>query len=118
MDVPAPREPLALNGRAKPAAIQLRAGVPNRLRLINITATNVALVASLADRSELAEWKPLAKDGATLPPEQSKPRRARQPIAVGETYDFEIASAAPRNLWLEMRRGSGEWLLQAPVLIR
>jgi FtsP/CotA-like multicopper oxidase with cupredoxin domain len=118
VDMPNPREPFALNGRAKPAPIQLRAGVANRLRLINITATNVALVASLLDQADVVEWKPLAKDGATLPEEQSKSRRARQPIAVGETYDFEIPAGGPRNLWLEVRRGSGEWVLQAPVLVR
>ncbi len=118
IDMPNPREPFALNGRAKPAPIQLRAGVANRLRLINITATNVALVASLLDQTDVVEWKPLAKDGATLPEEQSKSRRARQPIAVGETYDFEIPAGGPRNLWLEVRRGSGEWVLQAPVLVR
>jgi FtsP/CotA-like multicopper oxidase with cupredoxin domain len=118
INAPGPHEPFALNGRSKPAPIQLRAGVPNRLRLINITATNVALVSSLGDQSDLVEWKPLAKDGATLPPAQSKVRRARQPIAVGETYDFEIAPRAPQTLWLEVRRGSGEWVFQAPVLIR
>jgi hypothetical protein len=117
VDRPNPLEPFALNGRAKPAPIELRAGVPNRLRLINITATNVALVASLSDQNDAIEWTPLAKDGAEVSPEQSKPRRARQPIAVGETYDFEVA-AGTRNLWLEVRRGSGEWVMQAPVLVR
>ena len=115
---PFPFEPLALNGQAKPAAIQLRAGVPNRLRFINITAVNVGLVATLADQNDAVEWKPLAKDGASLAADQSKPRRARQPIAVGETYDFEVAAGGPRNLWLEVRRGSGEWVFQAPVQIR
>ena len=37
------REPFALNGSATPAPIVMRAGVPNRLRLINITAINVSL---------------------------------------------------------------------------
>ncbi len=117
-DRPNPDEPFALNGRAKPAPIELRAGVPNRLRLINITATNVALIASLADNADVVHWKPLAKDGASLPPEQSLPRRARQQVAVGETYDFEVTPGARQNLWLEVRRGTGEWVLQAPVLVR
>jgi FtsP/CotA-like multicopper oxidase with cupredoxin domain len=112
------REPFALNGLATPAAIRLRTGVPHRLRLINITANNVALVASLVDQAGPTQWKALAKDGATLRPAQAVSKAARQPIGVGETYDFEIASAQPKTLSLEVRRGNGELVLQAPVEIR
>ena len=65
------QSPLALNGSTKPAPVVMRAGVPNRLRLINITANNIQLTAFLVDRFEQTTWKPLAKDGATLPPEQT-----------------------------------------------
>jgi len=112
------REPFALNGRATPAPIVMRAGVPNRLRLINITAHNVSLTALLVDRSDQPTWKPLAKDGAALPPEQTAARPARQLVAVGETYDFEIRPSRSQQLWLEVRRGSGGWVLQAPIRIR
>jgi FtsP/CotA-like multicopper oxidase with cupredoxin domain len=112
------REPFALNGMASPAPIQLKAGAANRVRLINITAVNVALVASVLDAADVVQWKPLAKDGATVSEEQSKPRRARQAVAVGETYDFELPPSAPQNLWLEVRRGNGEWVLQAPLQVR
>jgi FtsP/CotA-like multicopper oxidase with cupredoxin domain len=112
------REPFALNGRASPAPITMRAGVPHRLRLINITPNNVALTAFLVDQFEVVRWKLLAKDGASVPASQHEPRVARQLIAVGETYDFEIDGTRPRNLWLEVRRGNGEWVLQAPVQIR
>ena len=108
------REPFALNGRASPAPISMRAGMPNRLRLINITPNNVALTVFLVDQFETVRWKLLAKDGASVPTAQSEPRVARQQIAVGETYDFEIDGTRPRGLWLEMRRGNGEWVLQAP----
>jgi FtsP/CotA-like multicopper oxidase with cupredoxin domain len=116
--LPGEHEPFALNGRSPPAPIKVRAGVPNRLRLINITANNDALTALLLDRFDLATWKPIAKDGATLPPEQSKPRPARQLVSVGETYDFEINPPRPQDLWLEIRRGSGEWVMQAPLVAR
>ena len=112
------REPFALNGRSNPAPIVMRAGVPNRLRLINITANNVALTAFLVDQFETVRWKPIAKDGASLSAPQNEPRVARQLVSVGETYDFEIDAGQPRNLWLEIRRGNGEWVLQAPVQIR
>jgi Putative multicopper oxidases len=116
--VPGEREPFALNGLATPAPIRMRAGVPNRLRLINITANNVALTALLVRQFDVIEWTPVAKDGATLPPEQTQPRIARQLVSVGETYDFEIRPDRPGTLWLEIRRGSGEWVLQAPLEIR
>jgi FtsP/CotA-like multicopper oxidase with cupredoxin domain len=112
------REPFALNGRNIPAAIRMRAGVPNRLRLINITPNNVAITAFLVDQSDVVRWTPVAKDGASLPPPQREPRPARQQVSVGETYDFEIRPTRPQNLWLELRRGNGEWVLQAPVEIR
>ena len=112
------REPFALNGQSNPAPIVMRAGVRNRLRLINITANNVALTAFLVDQFETVRWKPVAKDGVSLSAPQNEPRLARQLISVGETYDFEIDAGQPRRLWLEIRRGNGEWVLQAPILIR
>jgi FtsP/CotA-like multicopper oxidase with cupredoxin domain len=112
------REPFALNGRTTPAPITMRSGVPNRLRLINITPNNVALTLSVLRQFDAIEWTPLAKDGATLPPEQRQPRRARQLVSVGETHDFEIPAGGPGTLWLEIRRGNGEWVLQAPIEIR
>jgi hypothetical protein len=69
------REPFALNGSATPAPILMRAGIPNRLRLINITASNDFLTAFVVDRGEQTTWKPLAKDGATLPAGQTAPDR-------------------------------------------
>ncbi len=65
--VPGVEEPLALNGRTKPAPIELRAGVVNRLRLINITADNVDLVVRLVAAGETITWTPRAQDGAALP---------------------------------------------------
>jgi FtsP/CotA-like multicopper oxidase with cupredoxin domain len=112
------RTPFALNGSTMPAPIVMRAGVPNRLRLINITASGVSLTALLVDRLDQTTWKPLAKDGATLPAGQTAPRPARQFVAVGETYDFEIQPTRSQVLWLEVRRGSGEFLLQAPIRLR
>ena len=36
----------------------------------------------------------------------------------GETYDFEIQPERGQQLWLEVRRGNGEWVLQAPIRVR
>ena len=96
----------------------MRAGVPNRLRLINITAANSALSALLFNRLDEMTWKPVAKDGATLPPQQTAVRAARQLVSIGETYDFQIQPSLEQSLWLEVRRPTGEWVAQAPIRIR
>jgi len=43
------------------------------------------------------------------------PQNLVQLIGVGETYDFEMVPQPSQKLWLEVRRGNGEWVLQAPV---
>jgi len=113
-----PNEPFVVNGEAKPAALVLKAGVPNRLRLIGITADNPSLTVQLLAGFDPIQWTLVAKDGADLPPAQ-RPRPARQGIAVGETYDVELAamSSTSRNLWMELRRGTGELVFQWPVRI-
>ena len=113
------RQPYALNGRSLPVptpgpvATPLRADAPNRLRLINITPNNPALTFVLTDGFKPISWKPVAKDGADLPPSQRASREAQQLVSVGETYDFEIQPKADQRLWLEVRKFGGEWVAQA-----
>jgi len=111
-------EPLVLNGKRKPAPIVFRAGVANRLRLINISGNNVALVVRLTERGETAAWTPRGRDGAALPGAMQVSGVARTPLTVGGTFDAEIAASRPRQLWLEVRRGTGQWELQAPVDVK
>jgi FtsP/CotA-like multicopper oxidase with cupredoxin domain len=114
----AERPPLVLNGRTMPDSIILRAGVPNRLRLINITANNVALTFSLVSQFDLAQWRLIAKDGADVAGEPRALRPARQLVSVGETIDFEFTPSGQRNLWFNVQGRSGVWFLQAPVRVR
>ena len=118
------REPIVINGRSTvvpapapgPTPVAIRADTPNRLRLINITPDNVALTFVLTDGFSPVQWTPLAKDGADLPQSQRRNREARQLVSVGETYDFEIVPATGRPLWLELRRGNGEWVTQVRLV--
>jgi FtsP/CotA-like multicopper oxidase with cupredoxin domain len=117
--VPNAREPVVVNGRSvtvpatpAPNPLPLRPNVTNRLRLINITPNNVALTFALLEGFKPLTWKAVAKDGADLPPQQSTSREARQLVSVGETYDFEIQPTPGQRLWLELRRGNGEWVAQ------
>jgi hypothetical protein len=87
----------------------------------------VALTVSLVDRFDAVMWQPIAKDGAALSAELSVPRLARQLVSVGETYDFAYTPAGPRsgtpggfgnNLWIDVNRGNGEWVMQARAVVR
>jgi hypothetical protein len=101
-----------------PEPTVLRANAPNRLRLINITPASFALTFVLTDGFAPVQWTPQAKDGASLPSSQRRSREARQLVTVGETYDFEIQPEADKPLWLELRRGSGEWVAQVLLVAR
>ena len=118
-----PREPVVVNGKAAvpagiPVNFPLRAGVPNRLRLINITPGLPALTFVLTDGFTTVSWTPVSKDGTELPPAARVSREARQLVAVGETYDFEITPRADERLWLNLVRGNGEWVVQTRLVVR
>jgi FtsP/CotA-like multicopper oxidase with cupredoxin domain len=116
-----PDEPFAINGYAEPPPLELKAGVRNRIRFINITANNVGFAVQLSNGFDPFRWTLVAKDGDSAPTSSRTERPARQSIAVGETYDFELAPMRPGefpNLWMEVRRGTGEQLFQWPVIVR
>ena len=115
-----PNEPFAVNGDVKPRPLDLKAGVAHRLRFINITGDGVSLTVQLLSVIDPIRWVPLGKDGRDLPVQARTPKPSRQVIAVGETYDFELApmAARPEGLWMELRRGTGELVFQWPVRVR
>jgi CubicO group peptidase (beta-lactamase class C family) len=110
------RDESLLNGELSPS-ISLKAGVPNRLRLINITADRPGLTFAVMKGTAVANWKMLAKDGADLPEAQRVAGPAQQQVAVGETYDFEITPTADITSIDLSRRGSGELLIRARVTV-
>ena len=88
----APKPPhLLINGDSLPGPLVLTAGVPHRLRFVNIGPAGMFRFGIYRDTS-LVTWKRLAKDGADLPPAQAVPVRSAQVIGVGETYDFELTA--------------------------
>jgi len=115
-----PNEPFAINGEPKPRPLELKPGVAHRLRFINITGDGVSLTLQLLAIHDPIRWTPVGKDGREVAPSERIARLARQQITVGETYDFELAPmpARPDGLWLELRRGSGELVLQWPVRVK
>jgi manganese oxidase len=115
--IPDGATPAVLNGQRAPRFVW-SAGRRHRLRLVNITPDDLFDV-SLHTAAGLAQWTPVAKDGAALAPEACEPSPARQTIAVGETYDFVLeVPPGRRNYWLEVRTPAGRWQLQAHVIAK
>ena len=84
--------PLKVNGESKPGPMTLAAGVPHRLRFVNIGVAGRFAISVFRD-STLATWRRLAKDGADLPASQAVVGPARHVIEVGETFDAEFTGA-------------------------
>lgn len=74
--------------------IAMRVGEAHRFRFINIGPAE-AFAFTIRRDSALAEWVPLAKDGATLPAALRAAQPARVRVDVGETYDFTFTPRAP-----------------------
>jgi FtsP/CotA-like multicopper oxidase with cupredoxin domain len=91
--------PLLINGSEHPE-VTVRAGRV-RLRLINITPNNTALIYTLKLADKKTTWRRLAKDGMELPEARQVPCESVQQVGVGETYDFEITAAAGDEFNLE-----------------
>ena len=95
---------ILLNGSTHPVPMVLRAGVPNRIRIVTIPSAGSGDVVLLSD-SSLVTWRAVAKDGADLPAALATERPAKQFVSVGETYDFEVTPVAGQSLRLELRGG-------------
>jgi manganese oxidase len=91
--------PLLLNGQAAPAPIELKAGVSHRFRFINISDDFPTMI-GMFDGERPITWRFVAKDGATLPPNQAITRPARLVFDPGEIYDFTYTPPAAGELRL------------------
>ena len=129
-DLGNPEHPLEINGQASPDSLVLHVGRSVRLRLLNLTAVDPVPLFALTARPDSAatlfddttmvvHWRPVAKDGFDLPVAQQTPRRARQLVGVGETYDFEYTPARGGTLQLEIRadRGRHPLLIRVPIRV-
>jgi FtsP/CotA-like multicopper oxidase with cupredoxin domain len=108
-----------VNGRETPAPIRLRPGRTHRLRLISIDVDR-RIRFSLRSDSTVLRWRPVAKDGADLPPALRQERRAELLTGPGETADFLVtpASGAPLALQIEAPYVDLPWALTLPFEVR
>jgi manganese oxidase len=114
------RGALLVNGSAAAPAKDLRVGTRYRIRVADIAAYRQNLFARVMRDTSLATWRPVARDGFTLPAHQAVARPSFATVASGETADFELAASAPGELRLEFgtRNRAGVVAVQGTVLLR
>jgi FtsP/CotA-like multicopper oxidase with cupredoxin domain len=104
---------VVLNGRTATDTVRLRANVANRLRLANITAGD-EIDAALVRGTDTLSWRPVAKDGADLPPSRARPHPARLHFGTGQTLDVEV-SLAPGDYHLSVKSFNN---FEVPIRVR
>jgi FtsP/CotA-like multicopper oxidase with cupredoxin domain len=92
---------LLVNGRMQPRPMRMTLGDTNRLRIVSIHADNI-LRFRLGDDSTVASWRPIARDGADLPPALRGVRTATVEMGPGETADFAYVPTRPGSMMLEV----------------
>ncbi|MGQ0649766.1 MAG: hypothetical protein ACT4P7_19610 [Gemmatimonadaceae bacterium] len=86
----------AMNGRLPTDTLRLEAGVPNRLRLINITAMD-EIDGELKLGGAQVRWRRVARDGADLVAARRTVGPAHYHMGPAETLDVEITAARGRG---------------------
>jgi hypothetical protein len=87
------------------------------MRLINILPFG-RLEWRIMSGDTLAWWRPVARDGADLPASQRAFQPARTIVDAGGAADFEVQSATPENLRLEIAIPAGRALRSEEIRIR
>jgi FtsP/CotA-like multicopper oxidase with cupredoxin domain len=99
-----------INGSLTPPLKELEVGRSYRLRIADIAVFRQALRVRLLRDSALVSWRPIAKDGFTLPEAQATVRPSVVNLPSGETADFEFTPDRPGQLMLEVGLTAGEAL--------
>lgn len=79
---------VVMNGDTTGPTLEFRAGVPHRMRFVNMGFALGGFFGIYRDKT-FVPWRAIAKDGADLPASQAVPQTGPQLILSGETYDFE-----------------------------
>jgi len=91
---------LFINGALAPQPKDLEVGRTYRLRIADIAVFRLAVPVRLIRDSALTAWRPIAKDGFTLPQSQATVRPSVTNVLPGETADFEFTPDQPGDLLL------------------
>jgi FtsP/CotA-like multicopper oxidase with cupredoxin domain len=109
--------PGVVNGSATPPPMNLVAGRTYRFRLININP-DWRVIFSIVSDTALARWRPVAKDGADLPPARRRLQPSHLITGTGETADFEFTPTAPGDLRLEIKTQLPGWIIPIELRVR
>jgi manganese oxidase len=109
--------PGLVNGAFEPPPLELRVGETHRLRLINIT-NDWRVMFTLVSDAGFVQWRPVAKDGADLPPAQATLRPAHLLTGPGETADFEVYFPSAGVWRLEVKTQLSGWHIPITVRVR
>jgi FtsP/CotA-like multicopper oxidase with cupredoxin domain len=107
-----------VNGSLTPLAVELRRGVPARLRLMNVTTLRPGVRFELRQNEAFANWREIAKDGADRPATDRVLRPAIRTLSIGETVDVEVAPLQAGELRLEVHTAQGALLGVLPIRVQ
>lgn len=96
----------AVNGGTNPRPLVLTAGETHRLRIVSLHpdwAVNIVL----QNDSTVAQWTPIAKDGADLPSSLQVAQLARTRMGAGETADFAFTPSVPGDWVITVHAAPG-----------
>ncbi|MFN2398555.1 MAG: multicopper oxidase domain-containing protein, partial [Gemmatimonadaceae bacterium] len=106
-----------VNGTSEPEPLELEVGTTYLFRLINIHP-DWRVEFALGTDTTVVQWRPVAKDGADLPPAQATPRAAYLITGPGETADFEFTPTSVGNMRLQVRTRVPGWNIPIDVRVR
>lgn len=98
---------LLVNGSVAPEPIHMTVGETNRIRLVSIHADEI-LHFRFGTETQVARWKPLARDGADLPDALRAVKAALLNMGPGETADFTFVPTQPGSMMLEVWIARGQ----------
>ena len=107
---------LLVNGSRFPRPIHMTVGDTNRLRIVSIHADEI-LHFRFGTETQVAHWKPIARDGADLPLALRAPKYALAEMGPGETADYAFVPAKPGAMSLEVWI-SGQSRVVVPIEVR
>ena len=82
--------------------LTIDSGRATRLRVIAISMAESMRLRLVHDTTTLS-WRPVAKDGADLPPGQARARAEDVVFGEGETMDLELPANLPNGTEFELR---------------
>ena len=91
-----------INGSLAPPPKALTLGTTYRIRIANLSVYRPSSWTWLRQDSSFVRWRPVAKDGFTLPPPQATSRPSIVQISSGETADFEFTPDLAGDVELEV----------------